>query len=666
MIKRFLIFGLLLVLGISSVFVYRDYRKEQCLSWFEKAQVEEKSGYFATAIETLTIYFSTDTCRSKLDPKAVAILASARVHVPLPDNSHLAQQLMLNKLGWSLKRDPQFHLPEAMALLGAGRWKAAQNAALKVTGSEGALILIAASVKLKEEKGLEYGLLHLRDSDVSQFQWAVVKNLMKNQAEITTNLHGLLPELPGELEVFVSAILSDDLNTDMFEKFDSAAFLVNEMDLKTVTSLLLAGGKFDETVAVIEANVGLITEQTALTLSKVRWGLGQYERLAAGDPTIEKGKQDSAEIKLIECLAQISTQGKCAVTFTAKSYAARHGKFAAAKWAMLFDALTATLPNTKNTIDAINAAEDLLKGIGPIHQYHAALLDQIGEPELAQSYAVKGEILSGEMPEWAGLQAAKGEVVENGCFDDMSSIAPAAIRVWQQCVESGQRLSVDTITKLKSVSPNQATFWRMVEARNLLQQENDEDTARAINLLRPIIRWVPAKARPHQLIASAYAYFGDMEAAYGHLATSVKLNPEFSIEASRLALGLYLNEQELNAEQLVHWWVSLTYIELAARLEKNTTKVRLLVRDRLLLLAELAEQGSDAKLAKAAYAKLLETETSNHIALNNLAYKIFETDGNLQRALKMAQKAVLIAPKVLEYGKTLKEIQLAIDEAEAS
>ncbi|MEX0297707.1 MAG: hypothetical protein AB3N28_01455 [Kordiimonas sp.] len=666
MMKRLLISGLLLVLGVATVFMYRDYRKEQCISWFEKARTEEKSGYFASAIETLTIYFTTDACRSKLDPRAVAILANARIHVPLPDNNHLAQQLMLNKLGWSLKRDPQFHLPEATALLGAGRWKAAQKAALKVKGYEGALILIAASVKLKDATGLEYGLLHLRDSDASQFQWAVVSNLMQDQMEATADLHRLLPKLPRELKDFVSAILSDDLSIGAFEKLNDGTFLTTELDLKTASSLLIAGGKFEETVSLIETNADLVTEQTALTLSKVRWRLGQYERLASGDPLVEKVKQASAEIKLVECLAQLSTRGECVVTFSVESFSARHGKFAAAKWARLFDVLSAPSLNIKNTINAINAAEDLFQGVGPIHQYQAALLEEIGEPELAQNYAIKGMVLSGEAPEWANIQAATLESAEYDCSGDMSSKAFDVIPAWQRCVENGQIIPAVNLEKLKSISPDQATFWRMVEARNLLQQENDEDAAKAINLLRPIIRWVPEKARPHQLIASAYAYFDDMEAAYGHIATSVKLNPEFSIEASRLALGLYLNEQKLSAEQLVHWWVSLTYIELAARNNKNSNKARLLLRDRLLLLAELAEQGKDAKLAKAAYAKLLEAETNNHVALNNLAYKIFETDGDLHQALKLAQKAVLIAPKVLEYGKTLKDIQIAIEEAEVS
>ncbi len=665
MMKRLIVLGMLLAIGGASVFLYRDYRKQQCIGWFEGAQNSEKAGYFASAIETLTIYFSTDSCRSKLDPQAVAILANSRLHVPLPENSHLAQQLMLNRLGWSLKRDPKFYLPQATAFLGAGRWQEAQNAALKASGPEAALILIAASAKLSDEKGMEYGLLHLRDSGASEFQWALVKNLIEDQTLFSGDLHEFFPNISHGVEAFAAALLSLEMEKGILEGFDSKLFLINEMDLTIASSMLIASGRAKDVVSILEAGTDLLTDKLVIKLAKTRWNLGQYELLATGDPILEKAGKNLAEIQLVKCLAQISIGTNCNVAFYQQDYAARHGKFATAKWGDLFDALSSPSPNVTHMINAINAAGDLLKGIGAIHQYHTALLAKIGEPELAQYYFARGNMLSGKSPAWPDLEKVANNIANSSCVDEQPSLTPVMLPVWQQCVEAGLPLSAETITNLRSISPDQATFWRLLEARYLLKQGNDEDAARAINLLRPVIRWVPKKARPHQMIASAYAHFGDMEAAYGHLATSVKLRPEFSVEASRLALGFYLKERKLSAEQLVHWWVSLTYIELAARSETDSARTRALLADRLLLLAEVAEQKSDATLAKAAYTKLLEAETANHVALNNLAYKIFETQGDLQRALKLARKAVFVAPQVQEYGNTLKDIQLAI-EAEAS
>jgi Flp pilus assembly protein TadD len=60
----------------------------------------------------------------------------------------------------------------------------------------------------------------------------------------------------------------------------------------------------------------------------------------------------------------------------------------------------------------------------------------------------------------------------------------------------------------------------------------------------------------------------------------------------------------------------------------------------ILMLANAQEQAGRKQEAKDTYRRLLELQGDNPIAMNNLAFLIAETGGDLDEALKLAQRAL--------------------------
>lgn len=67
-------------------------------------------------------------------------------------------------------------------------------------------------------------------------------------------------------------------------------------------------------------------------------------------------------------------------------------------------------------------------------------------------------------------------------------------------------------------------------------------------------------------------------------------------------------------------------------------------------------------MAVAVYDALLSQAPDNHMALNNLAVHLAKQKDELDRAQKLAARAVALAPEEREYQRTLQDIQLAMAE----
>ncbi|UTW60189.1 hypothetical protein KFE96_07710 [Kordiimonas sp. SCSIO 12603] len=661
--KRLIVLILLIAgLATGGFYSFKQHQRSKCEAWLAEADQFMPQGYYASAIEVLTLYFSNKNCRTKTDIHAITLLSEARLHVPLPDNAHLAQEIMLNKLGWSLKRDPRYHLPQAVAYLGGEKWLEAQRSARKAEGQQAALILLAASIKLDDEENILHALEELHSVETSPLVWAIVETSLISAEAVQFDVKDIVPSIPREWRTFASRILAPSVPDGfMFLEQLSLTPLEGE-DLTIATSLLLSEGRPLDAIAALEnASEGLTAEQASL-LAKLYWRIGMFHKLVYRFPENILDTAPLLNVQLLKCLGAYALEAKCEFKMDTADIQKRYGKYAASVWGELAQNLSNGKIEYAPTLNALERAGDILPDMGPIFQLKSKLYQAIGENELALIAEKNGAILSGKGPEWAVFENA-GEKTDNTeiCEGFVSDAKIDNLALIRACVEEADKTTNLHVEAIKNASPEKAIFWRLVEARYLLMSGESAQVAKAIQILRPVLKWAPNNARAFQLLSVAYAYFDDLEATYAHLATAVKLRPEFTVEATRLALGFYQNGKELSGKQLAHWWGAFTHIELNQYNRSSEVELRNLVRDRLMLLAQIAEDSKDHDLALAVYLKLLEIEEVNHIALNNLAYKLYETQGDLQHALELAERAVKLAPNVTEYQATLSDIQQAIE-----
>lgn len=225
-----------------------------------------------------------------------------------------------------------------------------------------------------------------------------------------------------------------------------------------------------------------------------------------------------------------------------------------------------------------------------------------------------------------------------------------------------------------TATDERATGWRLLQARELLAGEPTEKTAaEAANLLRPVLDQLPDHPDAHLLSALALARLHNPVRAGEHLLDAVRSDWRRSTDAMRLALTL--REQGLwpDAPALVRLWVSAT--QLSERLAWNR-RFRPAVKEqhvaaaageglrrslvvRLLALAELAEQINDGPVAEATYRELMRTAPEEHSAWNNLAMRLIGRTGSGSEALRLARRAVELAPQMTAYQETLAQIEAA-------
>lgn len=660
--RLIVIFLSVAVLAGAGFFGFKNHQKDKCAGWVRQAEQQISQGYYASAIEVLTLYFSNQHCRTKMDVHAISLLSDARPHVPLPDNAHLAQEMMLNKLGWSLKRDPAYYLPQAIAYLSGGKWLEAQKSADKAEGQQAALIFLAASIRLDDQENIQAAIEKLQAVGASSFVWAIVEQSLEARFPENETEYVLPPAVSNTWRDFAAGILTPSAADGALYLDDAGIRPLTGEDLTIAVSLLLAEDRPLDAIKVLEKSQNFLAAEQSTILAKLYWRTGLYHKLVYRFEPGNLEQERLLEVRLLKCLGEYALEGRCEFALDKQDVQKRYGRYSASVWGELSQSLSAQHFDTSSTVNAINRASELLSDVGPLFQLQSKLYEEIGEKELAASTFRKGELLSGNGPEWllypGEQQEDIGANVCDGFAEDFAITDLISIR---ECTEKADGITNDHVNAIKSASPDKAIYWRLMEARQLLVTAESDQVAKAIQILRPILKWAPDNAKAFQLLSIAYAYFDDLEAAYAHLATAVKLKPALTVEATRLALGFYQGGDKLSAKQLAHWWGAFTHIEMSRYSNSTEEELQNLIRERLLLLAQIAEEGEDNQLAFEVYVKLLETEAENHIVLNNLAYKLYEMNGDLNHALQLAEKAVSLAPAVEEYQATLSDIQRAIE-----
>ncbi len=637
--KKFLAIGLVILCvtaGATGWIQFKKHRKSVCASWVQNAQAAEQDGYYATAIDQLTLYFSEKDCRGRTDPSAIELLARARPFVPLPGGGELKQQLSLSRLGWRLDRNSGFQLTQAKAALAMGDWRSASEFAAQSPSGQSSLIRIAALVRLEDWDGVQTTIDEMDPTSVSSFQRALLSELLVNAPLQTPS-----QAIRDDIKTFARLTLKG-----RGENITAAAHNIKDIltdeDLTIAVALLASSSRNEAIVALLDQPQRPLPNTLLKRLAFQFWSQKNYPVLT-GFSSRKVHRPLTADTLLLMCLAERELAHNCSIKLETNDYSKRYGKYSAEHWGRLFNLLNKSNTPAHEIVDALVAMEDLVGKEPVVYQLLATLYQELNEPELADRFK---------------SAAALFGLAPSGNWH--SSATPS----WTAQLRDGYMPTTSEVDALETVSPDQSILWRLVRSRLALATGTDEGAAEALRIVRPVLGWAPEVATAQLIAASSTAHFGDHEASYGHLMNAVSADPKSAVAALRLSLHFYQQNNGLSAMELTHWWESISRAEVGTSdTDRSGQKARKLLIERALILAGVAEEEQDDLLAKNAYRSILKQQPDNHVAMNNLAVWLAKEKHRLEEARKLTVAAITLDPSQREYQLTLKDIDRALEQA---
>lgn len=654
----------LIALGAGGVYmVSKNKAQARCSQWVLQAEQSIEQGYYAAGIETLTLYFSTENCRgADDDTTALNLLTEARPHVPLPDQAHLAQSLMLARLGLQLQSDNRDHLQLASAALNAGDWSKAYHHGSRGDGSQATLIMLAAATALDDEAATKATLKRLQNEAVSPFQRAFAHEILSARKVDPKTIDPLVIGIDRPYLELARFVAKPQEAPFALQYLASIAPKLDEEDLSVASMLLIAKEQAEAALMLLDQPNRAMPPALLSRLSRLLW-LKDKQALSANAFLLRA--VDGAmpgEAFLMVCLTEWQASGQCRYRFDEMDHKQRYGIFSASRWMKLLNALKDGPSGAVEAIDAMNEMPELLANVPIALPLKSVLLSVAAEEALARKYQQSAkamgysfDIALGQQTKPQAPGCAQGDQT---CLSAYVAAKQQDLTRWRTAIEQGFTPSLDQATTLSEQSPDEATMWRRALALSLVKTGGDANHARALKIVREGIALAPNDALLQLIAASSYSRFGDKSAAFTALVDAVKADPGYAAMAMRLALGFHQNAPEMDAADLVHQWVALSRVELRQR--GASTEMDRLVLERLSLLAAFGQSKADEALAKASYEAILKIDDKSHIALNNLAYILFQEQGDLRRAKAMATKAVALAPTVEEYRNTLRDVEAAL------
>jgi|GEM_PF-6856402 len=663
-----------LIAVLGAVAGVNQWQRDLCDTWLIDAEDQARRGLFAASSDTLTLYFSSKTCRSAKDAKALHLLAHVQGEIPGPQNIHLVQQISLSQLGLQLGQDKRAYLAQASAHLAHGNWEKASQAAMRAEGPQAALIWLTASIALDDEEAIAAGLKAFRESEATPFANALVTNLL-SASDLAHDISSRrdppaiqVSKIRGENnQEILAAFVAEPSKYVLSSEF--ASELAPSMSLKDISaasSLLAAKGEMRIAITLLDQPKRAMTPGLIKRLAKLLWLRGELDVLDNAFLRRKVAGVMPAEAFFVVCAAQLSLTQRCEFQFSSANYKKRHGAYATGRWLVLLSLMAEEKLDAAVLIDALSDMPSLLRGNAIALHFKAQLLNSIGEQEVAKKYSRMAKALGlGGAPRLALAKTESLQVCSDNkmdCFVGRLNRQPGYFGLWRRALKEGFKADLKLAVLLREESPKEAILWRTVLAQSLISAGTDEGVAEALVIVRPVLEWAPRHAVPRLLAATAYAHFGDSEATFIELAAAVEHNPNRAVEILRLAYGFYEHGKMVSADQLVHWWHAVTLLEIKARqIAPLSPEANALLDQRLSLLAAIAEQNHDDTLLMAAYGWLLQANAQNHMALNNLAFHLAQKGQRLKHALTLAEQAVSLFPEHPEYQKTLRFVQDAVE-----
>jgi tetratricopeptide (TPR) repeat protein len=637
--------------------------KSRCSQWILQSEQQIEQGHYAAGIETLTLYFSSESCPGKADGRALTLLSEARPHVPLPKQAHLSQTLMLARLGLQLDGDRQDRLMLADAAVSNGDWHQARYHAARSTGARAVLIELAAAIALADADALQTGIATLQARSATPFQRAFAYQIIKAGGHTPANLENLR-QGTDQTSLQLARFVADPSSRPMAPAaLSAAASTVSDEDLSVASMLLTAKGEVTAAHSLLNQPERALPPALLARLARLEWLLEQKSLSADGFLTRAVQGSMPGEAYLLVCLREWQTTGRCAYRFDEQEHKVRYGIFAASRWMTLLQAMTEGPRAAASIINAMNEMPELLAGLPVAMSLKASLLDAAAEPALATRYRNTALALGApaSLP-LVGLPDFRDPACnasDQACLREFVSADSRDLRRWRAAIEQGYIPAAQKAEELRAQSPDEAIMWRKTLAFNLIRAGGDANNARALQILREGNALDPSDAMMQLLAATCYSRFDDQEATATALVGAVKADPDFAVLSMRLALGYYRESPGMAASALVHQWATLSHLEMARRGAPGAAN-RILI-ERLSLLADFSHRHEDAALTRASYEAILKIDANNHMALNNLAYMMLESPDEWRRAQAMAEKAVSLAPNVAEYRATLTDLRAAVE-----
>ncbi|WND03282.1 hypothetical protein QGN29_02725 [Temperatibacter marinus] len=631
--KKLLIGFSILTLCLISIFTYREYKSYQCTNLMTSAKLQSEQGYYSDVVKLSTLYFSNSACRGKDDPKMIELLAEARMSVVLPANTHLPAQLMMMRMGVSLKNNDYQTLEIAKANFLAEKWATARRMSLPIHSPEAAKIVIASSLKLKDYETVDTYINQYLQVEKSPYARALLVTLI-NRVEEQFDINKQF--IPKEEYLSLAALLfQGQLSQKNYQQLKSHAQKMSEDDLLSYSSIALFNRLPKAAITLLRQPDRYLTQDLILRLGKLLWQEGYYEELSTQFLTYKYTGFPRSDYSLLICLSQLHFHGNCKIKYDEQDYARREGVFLSSRYATLFSALR--VKNMKEILDGFSKMNSLRVGLSIIDYIEGCLYLDINEKKQA-SYFFKASLkLKKKLPACRsfGYDNKLGKIISH--------------------IYESKHVSYDDIQYLKKNSPDNAYGRRLHAANQIVGYQEENSQAKVMKLLRPIIQKTPQHPAAQQMMASAYTYFQDEKNALLSLIQAVEAKPELIAQVSRLALGFY-EQNKIKSKTLVNWWHALAHQEFKQRKGLSFDQKQALIRDRLYILAMHSRKKIDTALYIATYEKLVEIEPKNDIALNNLAYALFKADQNLGHALSLADRAIESNPRVKEYVNTKLDI----------
>lgn len=224
--------------------------------------------------------------------------------------------------------------------------------------------------------------------------------------------------------------------------------------------------------------------------------------------------------------------------------------------------------------------------------------------------------------------AAAAEWVALGDANPDSVQVQAAILKLGASASADRALIERTIERLKNLTGEEGTLWKMERARWLLGSDRERDHSDAVNTLSEIVRSAPSLVEPRLLLAAAFDKVGNVSGAIKELTAAAELQPKsapIAMELARLLQGQGKFAEaraaldragaafaELDPESRRR--VALMYaqggdVARATELLSGASKSQSLDADGELLLAELYRRQGRTADAQAVYSRLLEQPT---------------------------------------------------------
>jgi tetratricopeptide (TPR) repeat protein len=170
---------------------------------------------------------------------------------------------------------------------------------------------------------------------------------------------------------------------------------------------------------------------------------------------------------------------------------------------------------------------------------------------------------------------------------------------------------------------------------NTLAAESQMD--KAIALLEEDLKKAPANNQVRYLLASTALQAGKYDLALNHYQQLFALSPKS--EPICLALGAAYRMKG-------DFPTALSYFQKAAAIAPKD-------RAPLLMTGDALQAAGRKPEALETYRRLLQLNAEDAVANNAVAYLVTETGGNLDEALKLAQKALQLSPKQPNFSDTL-------------